>query len=218
MTIKLYSVTTGNKIFLSLALLFMVTGILSSTAHAQSVESEDRSQQLKPLRSDVGINGLTANFRFLNDFTYEGDGTLESDSNTELEFKFRNVRTMSSRAAIGYQILASFFAGDSDFGIGSWGLGPVLRGYIIESDQWHSYLQADALFGNNMALGDLADTKTGGDGFRVRLALRSGLAYRLNNNLGLFFEAGREWESSRIFKADANAWQFNLGIDLYLFN
>jgi hypothetical protein len=218
MTTKFYSVICTKKILLSLALIFMVTGIMSSTAHAQSVESEDRSQQLKPLRSDVGINGLTANFKFLNDFTYEGKGSLESDSNTELEFKFRNVRTMTSRSAVGYQILTSFFAGDSDFGIGSWGLGPVLRGYIVESDQWQPYLQADALFGNNMALGDLADTKTGGNGFRVRLALRSGLAYRLSNNYGLFLEAGREWESSRLFKADAKAWQINLGIDLYLFN
>lgn len=215
---KLCSIISTGKIFSSLALILMVACVLSSTTHAQSVDGDDRPQQIKPLRSDVGINGLTANFKWLNDFTYTGDDVLESDSNTELEIKFRNVRTMTSRAAVGYQILTSFFAGDSDFGIGSWGLGPVLRGYPVESDQWQPYVQADALFGNNLALGELADTKTGGNGFRVRLALRGGLAYRLVNNFGLFMEAGREWESSRLFKADANVWQINFGVDLYLFN
>ena len=196
----------------------LITGVLSSMAYAQAGETGQQSQQIKPLRSDVGIIGLTANFKWLNDFEYSGNDMLESDSNTELEIEIRNVRTMSPKAAVGYQILTSFYAGDSDFGIGSWGLGPVVRGYPFESDQWQPYLQADALFGNNMALGELADTRTGGDGFRVRLGLRGGLALRLNNDFGLFVEAGRDWESSRLFRADAKAWQVNFGIDLYRFN
>ena len=218
MTTKFCSIITNKKILLSLALTVLITGVLSSVAYAQAGEAGQQSQQIKPLRSDVGIIGLTANFKWLNDFEYSGNDMLESDSNTELEIKIRNVRTMSPKAAVGYQILTSFYAGDSDFGIGSWGLGPVVRGYPFESDQWQPYLQADALFGNNMALGELADTKTGGDGFRVRLGLRGGLALRLNNNFGLFVEAGRDWESSRLFRADAKAWQINFGIDLYRFN
>lgn len=201
-----------RKYILSLLLLMFVLGTVGS--EAQTVDSN----QLKSLRSDVGIIGLTANFKELNDFHYMGSETLEPDTNTELEFVIRNVRTISPRAGVGFQILTSFFSGDSDFGIGSWGFGPVIRGYPLERNQWQPYFEADALFGNNMALGELADTRTGGNGFRVRLGLRAGLTYRVSNNFGFFVEGGSDWESSRFFKSDARAWQLNFGIDLYRFN
>lgn len=218
MTTKFYAGFCNKKSFISTVLVLIMCVILTSVSYAQSQDAMEQSQQIKPLRSDVGIIGLTANFKWLNDLEYNGSDVLESDTNTELEIEIRNVRTMSPKAAVGYQILTSFFTGDSDFGIGSWGLGPVVRGYPFKSDQWQPYLQADALFGNNMALGELADTRTGGDGFRVRLGLKGGLAFRINNNFGLFLEGGRDWESSRFFKADARAWQINFGIDLYRFN
>ncbi|HKL19218.1 MAG TPA: hypothetical protein VJ905_09635 [Halalkalibaculum sp.] len=214
------AIISVRKSLLSLLLVFLVTGLLSSSAFAQSGEPMEQSQQIKPLRTDVGILGLTANFKWLNDFTYMGNKVLESGDNTELEIEFRDVRTMSPRAAIGFQVLTSFYAGGSDFGVGSWGLGPVLRAYPLayKLDKWQPYVQADALFGNNMALGELADTRNGGDGFRVRLGLRGGLAYRFTNEFGLFLEAGPDWESSRFFKADARAWQINIGFDVYRFN
>lgn len=206
----------SNRSFFSLVLFMFVAGTVSSVAQTNDVNTGH--QELKPLRSDVGIIGATANFKWLNSFTYLGNDTLDSDGNTELEVELRDVRTISPYAGVGFQMLASFFAGDSDFGVGSWGLGPVLRGYPFETDRWQPYLQADALFGNNLATGDLADTKTGGDGFRIRLGLRGGVAWRLNNDLGLFFEAGPDWESSQFFKADARTLQVNIGIDLYRFN
>lgn len=200
--------------------MFLLAGFLTSASLAQSGESMEQSQQIKPLRTDVGILGLTANFKWLSDFHYMGNKVLEEGDNTELEIEFRDVRTMSPRTAIGFQVLTSFFAGDSDFGVGSWGIGPVFRVHplALKLEQWQPYVQGDALFGNNMALGELSDTRNGGDGFRVRLGLRGGLAYRFTNELGIFVEAGPDWESSRFFKADARAWQINFGIDLYRFN
>lgn len=216
MTKEIFKVNRDWKRFLGLLVIIFIAG--STSAWAQTGEQMESTDRIKPLRSDVGIIGITANFKWLNDFTYKGNEFLQSDTNDELEIEIRNVRTMTSRVAVGYQILTSFFAGDSDFGIGSWGLGPVVRGYPLETAQWQPYLQADALFGNNMALGELSDTDKGGNGFRVRLGLRGGLAFRMNNNLGLFLEAGPDWEGSRFFKSDARAWQINFGIDLYRFN
>lgn len=221
MSIDLKAISSPRKHLLGLFLTILISIFLSSAVFAQGSESMEQSQRIKPLRTDVGILGLTANFKWLNDFTYMGNKVLESDdNNTELEIEFRDVRTMSPRAAIGFQVLTSFYAGGSDFGVGSWGLGPVFRAYPLayKLDRWQPYFQTDALFGNNMALGELSDTRNGGDGFRVRLGLRGGIAYRFTNEFGIFVEGGPDWESSRFFKADARAWQINFGIDLYRFN
>lgn len=221
MSIDFNAIITVRKSLLGFFLMIMVSVLISSAAFAQNSESMKQSQEIQPLRTDVGILGLTANFKWLNDFTYMGNKVLESDDNTtELEIEFRDVRTMSPRTAIGFQVLTSFYAGGSDFGVGSWGLGPVLRAHPLayQLERWQPYVQADALFGNNMALGELSDTRNGGDGFRVRLGLRGGLAYRFTNEFGVFVEAGPDWEGSRFFKADARAWQLNFGVDLYRFN
>lgn len=215
MLTEFFTSICNKKSFFSFILLFSVAGLSISFAQSNDMGSED--QNLKRLRSDVGIIGITANFQWLSSFTYFGDEPLASDGTSELEFVFRDVRTMSPHAAVGFQVLTSFYAGDS-FGIGSWGLGPVLRGYPLKSEQWQPYFEADALFGNNMAVGELADTQTGGDGFRIRLGLRGGLAYRLSNSLGLFLEAGPDWESSKFFTPDVRVLQVNVGIDLYRFN
>ncbi len=183
---------------------------------AQNLSTQPHDN-LKSLRSDVGIVGLTANFDRLNWYYYLGNDTLEADNNHEIEIVFRDVRMMSQRFGVGFQLLTSFFVDGSDFGVGSWGLGPVIRGYPLKTDRLQPYLQAKALFGNNLAVGELADTKTGGEGFRIRLGLRAGLALRISNSLGFFIEFGPDWESSRLFRADARVWQINIGIDLYRF-
>ncbi len=177
---------------------------------------------IKPLRSDVGINGLTANFHALGDFEYLGNDTLNYDGSSELEFVFRDVRMMTPQLGVGFQLLTSFFidnSGDkSNFGVGSWGIGPVVRYYPFRSDRFQPYVQANSMFGNNLAMSKLANTENGGDGFRVRLGLRGGVAYRFTNNFGMFVEGGPDWGSGRLFKADARTYQLNVGIDLYLFN
>lgn len=204
-----------------LVFLFLITAFVSLpiASLAQTDNASESVSEIKPLRSDVGIIGLTANFKFLDDFTYLGTDTLRSDSNTELEFVFRDVRTVSRQLGVGFQVLTSIFFDDfSNFGIGSWGLGPVIRGYPLKTNKWQPYVEADMLFGNNMGVGDLSDSQTGGDGFRIRLGLSGGLAYRINNGLGLFVEFGPNWESSTFFKSDARTFQLNIGFDLYRFN
>lgn len=194
-------------------------GILSQPMTAQSTDSS-QDDQFESLRSDVGIHGLTANVHWLSDLKYLKNDTLQYDGSSELEFVYRNVRMMSQRLGVGYQILTSFFVNgnDTDFGVGSWGAGPVVRAYPFRTDRFQPYVQANALMGNNLALSELANTQTGGNGFRVRLGIRGGFAFRITNSVGLFGEVGYDWESSRIFKADARALQANVGIDFYLFN
>lgn len=203
-------------------LLAFIVGVffmgMPASVYAQSQEDPG----FKPLRSDVGINGLTANFHWLSDFTHLDDDTLSMDGSSELEIVFRNVRMMSPRVGVGFQVLTSFFTGGSgdsaNFGIGSWGIGPVFRAYPFKTNRFQPYVQGNSLVGNNLAVGKLANSQTGGNGFRVRLGLRGGVAYRLSNTLGVFVEAGPDWGSGRIFRADARTMQLNIGIDLYRFN
>lgn len=196
----------------------LVMGVISQPVTAQSTDAVDNSYE--PLRSDVGIHGLTANLHFLSDLTYKGNDTLRTDGTSELEFVYRNVRMMSPRLGVGYQVLTSFYVDDQDsgFGVGSWGAGPVLRAYPFRNDVVQPYVQLNSLFGKNLGVSTLANTQEAADGFRVRLGLRGGVAIRLSNNVGLFTEFGYDWESSRLFKADARAFQANVGIDFYLFN
>ena len=200
----------------SIFLLALVSALAAGPLSAQSGDSNQ--PDIQPLRSDVGLNGITANFHWLSNLTYKGNDSLQYDGTSELEIELRNVRMMSPRVGVGFQVLTSFFTGgDKSFGIGSWGAGPVIRGYPLKSEQWQPYLQADALFGNNLAVGRLANTGAV-DGFRVRLGLHGGLAYRISNRLGFFLEGGWNWESDRLFKSDARVLQINIGVDLYRFN
>jgi hypothetical protein len=213
-TLHVFNQKIAGTLFFALFLM----GINISPLQAQS---DKNMGDLKSLRSDVGIIGLTANFDFLNKFDYFKNDTLTSDGSSELEFKIRNVRMMTPRLGVGLQVLTSFFVNDAEdqpsFGIGSWGLGPVVRAYPFKTDRLQPYVQAEALFGNNMGVGDLSETNAS-KGFSARMSLRGGIAYRLNNQFGLFIEAGSDWGSSRIFKAQARSLQINIGFDVYRFN
>lgn len=205
---------------------FLVTVLLtifslvtfSHSVLGQSVDSPDN--QLKSLRSDVGIHGFTVNMHQLSDFTYLGSDTLNADGSSELEVVYRNVRTMSQRLGVGFQIVTSFFTDgeNTGFGVGSWGGGPVVRAYPFKTDRFQPYVQLNSLFGKDLAVSELANTREGGEGFRVRLGTRAGFALRISNSVGFFGEIGYDWESSRLFEADARALQANFGIDFYLFN
>ena len=201
--------------FVSAVLVLLVSGFLALPVMGQS--SEASSADFESLRSDVGIHGLTANFHFMSDLSYLGDDNVQLDGSSELELVYRNVRMMSERLGVGYQLLTSFFA-NGGFGVGGWGAGPVIRAYPLRSDQFQPYVQINSLFGRNFGLSELANSRELTDGFRVRLGLRAGFALRLNNALGIFGEVGYDWESPRIFKAEARALQANIGIDYYLFN
>ncbi|MCW9708696.1 hypothetical protein [Fodinibius salsisoli] len=214
--------TKVQKLFLKLAGMFILTASLLVVASSPIVAQSQTSSDLNRLRSDVGINGLTVNLHSLSDFTQMNNDTLRYDGSSELEFVFRDVRMMTQRLGVGFQVLTSFFVDNSgdetNFGVGSWGFGPVLRAYPFKTDRFQPYVQANSLFGNNLAVSTLANTETGGEGFRVRLGLRGGVAYRFSNTFGIFVEGGYDWESGRLFRAEARALQFNIGVDLYRFN
>lgn len=197
-----------------------MAGIFIQPVFAQSENSDSQNNQLKSLRNDVGIHGFTVNMHQLSDFSHLGDDTLNTDGSSELEVVYRNVRTMSQRLGVGFQIVTSFFTDgeNADFGVGSWGVGPVVRGYPFRTDRFQPYIQLNSLMGKDLAVSELADTREGGEGFRVRLGTRAGFALRITNSVGLFGEVGYDWESSRLFKADSRALQANVGIDFYLFN
>lgn len=203
----------------TVVLALLLTGMLMHPAAAQS-DSNAEDSSLKSLRSDVGIHGFTANFHWLGDYNFKGSDTVRTDGSSELEFVYRNVRMMSQRLGVGYQLLTSFFVNgnNSNVGVGSWGLGPVVRAYPFKTDQIQPYVQINTLFGRNFGLNTLANSREAVDGFRVRLGVRGGVAFRITNSVGLFTEVGYAWEGPRIFKADARALQANIGIDFYLFN
>lgn len=208
------------KILTSALVLVLVASVISNVVYAQSQSSSADDNGIRPLNYDVGIHGLTANTHWLGDLHYKGNtDSLSFDSSSELEFVYRNVRTMFPRLGVGYQVVTSFFTDgeNADFGIGSWGVGPIIRGYPFKTDRLQPYVQLNSLFGNNLALGTLSNT-TEDYGFRVRFGLRAGLAIRLTNSVGLFTEIGYDWESNRLFKADSRNLQANIGIDYYLFN
>jgi hypothetical protein len=213
----LHSLCTYLGVALSSILLI---SILSQPLSAQTTAPES-ANKFESLQSDVGIHGLTVNMHQLGDVTYKGSrDTLRYYDSSELEFVYRNVRMMFQRLGVGYQVVTSFYTGGDGkgFGVGSWGAGPIIRAYPFRSDQVQPYLQLNSLFGNNLGVGKLANTRNVADGFRIRLGARAGVAVRLTNNIGLFAEAGYDWESSRFFRADARAFQANIGIDLYLFD
>ena len=197
----------------------LLIGIISQPVYAQNTSAPASSDKFESLRSDVGIHGLTVNLHALNNATYKGNKDLQYYDSSELEFVYRNVRMMFQRLGVGYQLVTSFYTGGDGkgFGVGSWGGGPIVRAYPFRSDQVQPYLQLNSLFGNNLGVGRLANTRNVADGFRVRLGARAGVAVRLTNKIGLFAEAGYDWESSRFFRSDARAFQANIGIDLYLF-
>lgn len=210
-----------SKYFAFTILMFGSIAFFANPLSAQTTDASSESN-LQSLRSDVGINGLTANFHSLSNFTdlrhdtTQMNDTLRFDGTSELEIVFRDVRMISPRLGVGFQIVTSFFTGNS-FGIGSYGAGPVVRAYPFKTDRIQPYVQGNALFGNNLAVGKSANFQED-YGFRVRLGLRGGLAVRLSNTIGLFTEVGYDWESSRIFDPDSRVFQTNVGIDLYLFN
>jgi hypothetical protein len=202
-----------------LSLLIIVFCLLP--VHFVSAQTTHSKVGLKPLRSDVGINGLTANFHGLSSFKNLSNDTLHFDNSAELEFVFHDVRMMSQRLGVGFQVLLSFFtncaSGQPGFGIGGWGLGPMARLYPFRTDRFQPYVQAKALLGDNMGVGELSNTIHRGHGFRMRLGMRAGFALRIINNFGFFVDAGPDWESGALFKADAMTWQINIGVDLYRF-
>ncbi len=205
-----------SSIVASAFIIVIISGTLFNVVKAQS---EDENG-IQPLDYDVGIHGLTVNTHFLSDLHYKGNAdSLTFDGSSELEFVYRNVRTMFPRLGVGYQIVTSFFTDgeNADFGVGSWGAGPIVRAYPFKTDRLQPYVQLNSLFGNNLAMGTLANTDKD-YGFRVRLGMRAGLAIRLTNTLGIFTEVGYDWESNRIFKSDSRNLQANIGIDYYLFN
>lgn len=207
------------KVLSSALLVVLVMGGVINFTFAQSGSAEE-GNEIKPLRNDVGIHGLTANTHWLSDLHYKGNSdSLNYDGSSELEFVYRNVRTMSPRLGVGFQVVTSFFTDSEDagFGVGSWGIGPIVRAYPFKTDRFQPYVQLNSLFGNNLAQSTLANTDKD-YGFRVRLGTRVGAAVRLTNTVGLFTEVGYDWESNRIFKSDSRNLQANIGIDLYLFN
>ncbi len=207
------------KILTSALLLVLSVSVISNIVNAQTQNAADNNG-IRPLNYDVGIHGLTANTHWLSDLHYKGNNdSLSYDGSSELEFVYRNVRTMFPRLGVGYQVVTSFFTNseDADFGIGSWGVGPIVRGYPFRTERLQPYVQLNTLFGNNLAMGTLSNT-TNDYGFRVRFGLRAGMAIRLTNTLGIFTEVGYDWESNRIFRSDSRNLQANIGIDYYLFN
>lgn len=187
--------------------------MLSSPLQAQELPQKE---QLKPLKSDVGIVGFTADLHWYN-YASTGNNTYSA---TKLELEFRNVRLMSSHVGIGFKLFGSismngFFEGVS---YGESGIGPVLRYYPLESKRWQPYFQADALLGYKLTLAGAPEYANNDNGIRYRTSLQAGFTYRVSNAFGIFFEVGPAWDYGGGFDLDTRAVQANIGIELFRFN
>ena len=97
---------TLHNIFALTAIILFSVALLSQPVLAQSLNSSEN--QLKSLRSDVGIHGLTANVHWLNDASYLGNDTLSFDGSSELESSpafLQMVRMLISESAVGEPVL-----------------------------------------------------------------------------------------------------------------
>ncbi len=85
-----------RKILFSALFLFFIAGGYTTFAQTGSANQKE----LKSLRSDVGLIGLTANFRWLNDFHYMGNKNLQPDSNNEIYHPQRAYHLTAGRRGI----------------------------------------------------------------------------------------------------------------------
>lgn len=190
---------------------FVSMAVITSPLKAQETSEKE---QLKSLRSDVGIVGLTGHLGWHNYYTVS-DGM---DSDIELEVEFRNVRMMSSHVGIGYKFFGgiSFVGPFDEIRFGESGIGPMLRYYPFDSKKWQPYLQASSLLGYQLTLGDAPEAVN--SGIRFRTSLKAGLTYRVTNSFGIFLEFGPAWDYDSAFSLDTNALRLNIGIELFRFN
>ncbi len=217
MTKRYYSYSKTTTV----ALLFIVPILVLNfqMLPAQTTDLAEEEKQILPLRSGVGITGLTGDIKVHNFYTCtpECDGRWQ----TELQFEIRNIRMLSRQFGIGYKglatvFMAGFFEGG---GLGGIGAGPLIRFYPLKTTKWQPYLQTGFLAGYNLALSNaigIGDV----DGFRYRADIRAGLTYRVTNALGLFFEIGRIWEyenNESNFEMIARGYQIQIGIELFNF-
>lgn len=202
----------GFKLLGIVGIAILSLSVITSPVKAQ--ESPE-NEQLKSFRSDVGIVGLAANLQWYNYYSIFGD---EMNSNTELELQFRNIRMISSHVGIGYKALGNVYMTGffEAAGVGSAGIGPMLRYYPLENTRWQPYLQGSGLIAYNLALADALGAND--EGVRFRTAMRAGLTYRVSNAFGIFLEAGPTWEYEPSFTLDSRALQIEIGIELFRFN
>lgn len=207
MTQKIHSLY--SKLLGIFCLVILGLAIITSPLKAQQ---SSEKEQLEPLRSDVGIVGLTANLHW---YDYSAANT-----HTELEIEFRNIRLLSSHVGVGYKVFGSVTMAGlfEDVNFGESGIGPILRYYPLESKRWQPYVQAGAFVGYKLALGDIEMDVNDDTGIRYRTSLRAGLTYRVTNAFGIFLEAGPTWDYASGFELDSRALQIDLGIELFLFN
>lgn len=192
--------------------------LLVLQANAQNSSSERlKSESLQPLEKGTRILMGTAGLFRSTNYIPSTDG-FEKLVQTRLDIEFRNLRFTGKHFGWGIQALGELFMSGTfgNVGLGTIGLGPVLRGYPWLNDRWHSYIQGGFLIGYDLALGDAIGANRS-EGMRYRTGLRAGANYRVSNAFGIFLETGPDWEADDNFSFDSRAWQFNIGIQLFRF-
>src|SRR5699024_1484252 len=152
------------------------------------------SVQLKPLKRGVHIYTFTGNLNWHTYYALTPTAGLSKESQTELYAAFQNITMLNAHFGLGYKFFTTvymygFFDG---IGLGSVGLGPVARYFPLKSTRWQPYLQASFSAGYNLASTDKYIRND--DEFAFIGALQAGLSYKLSDRVGLFIEAGPNWQ------------------------
>lgn len=202
-------------IVLPLLLVFVLIGIPLQT-NAQQADQKS-VKEIQPISDKTRIWTGTASLRWYNFYTRTSGG-LEEQSNTELDLNFSHLWLSDQHFGWGLQGMTQILMTDffGNVGLGNIGIGPVLRWYLLESNQWQPYMQGGMLIGYDLALSDALGANRS-EGMRYRPGLRAGITYRVSNKFGVYMEIGPDWEADEAFEFDSRALQFDIGIQLFRF-
>lgn len=201
--------------------LFCVAAGLPGQASAQQVPEPEIRAPEKGTRMWTGTATLFRDTYYRYTGNPDSGLELERRAQTQLELEFRNLRFINPVVSAGWQGLGQIYMDGTfgNIGLGAAALGPLVRAYPFsqrDGQHWQLYTQAGFLAGANLALGD-AYGANAGEGARYRTGLRAGVTHRISNAFGIYLETGPDWEADEQFDFDSQAWQFEVGIQLFRF-
>lgn len=206
--------------FMVVCCFFIVAAVLPGQATAQQSSEQEIHAPEKGTRIWTGTAALIYQTNYRSN-PNNSELELEPDTQTQLDLEFRNLRHLSPSVSLGWYGRGQLFMDGAfnNIGLGAIGLGPLVRIYPFSqrgNERWQFYTQAGFMAGANLALGD-AYGANAGEGARYRTGLRAGVTHRISNAFGIYLETGPDWEADDQFQFDSNAWQFEVGIQLFRF-
>lgn len=204
-----------NKYRIKLLVLIVML-VIPWSVDAQT--DSDSGSAITNIQKNTAIWSGSGLINHRKDYMVTSDG-YETIRNTEISVDIKYLKLTGSNIGFGIHSFGSIFISDGfgSVGSGKLALGPVARYLFYQKNAVHFYLDGSYFLGYNLALND-ASGSTDNNDVRFRSSLKFGSTYRFSNNVGVFMEAGPEWEGdSPGFKASARGIRLSIGIQLFKF-